>query len=387
MLQWDSDDESVGDMTRVSDALEEVVANYDQKHARNYGNIVGDDSNYARDDSHARDDSDDDIDEMELLQLRSLVQQIKLQTVIGDNFKPVQYQGSSSVSQEMVEDSYRQLLVDHSLVLEEREQLEVKLKQLLGKDGDNFQERIIKAEKERDLARRETQAVKLEVENLKISHRNLQQFYQDQGNQLGTVKILKSCEVKIMKPRMNGVGATVPVEDYNRLKELHRALSWQLEDSQQMATQQQEELTQVINRAKTAEQEIRNHKFSRKPVQADNSRAPSSQDDGKGRGGGGVANFGGGSYEIEMTIPGQKVPLVIGKGGEIIKRLMEETGAKVWIVQEDATMGNQKCLNIRGTKENAELAEARVNEILESKQSFVKKPWRDNNYKTNTARN
>ena len=96
--------------------------------------------------------------------------------------------GSSSVSQEMVEDSYRQLLVDHSLVLEEREQLEVKLKQMLGKDGDNLQERIIKAEKERDLARRETQAVKLEVENLKISHRNLQQFYQDQGNQLGTAK-------------------------------------------------------------------------------------------------------------------------------------------------------------------------------------------------------
>ena len=101
----------------------------------------------------------------------------------------------------MVEDSYRQLMVDHSLVLEEREQLEVKLKQLLGKDGDNFQERIIKAEKARDLARRETQAVKLEVENLKISHKNLQQFYQDQGKQLSTDKIIKSFQVKIVKTR------------------------------------------------------------------------------------------------------------------------------------------------------------------------------------------
>merc|ERR1719186_1287112 len=176
-------------MTRVSDALGEVVASYDQ--------------------NHVRDDSDDDVDEMEVLQLRSLVQQIKLQTVISNNFIPVEYQGNSSVSQEMVEDvenSYRQLMVDHSLVLEEREQLEATLKQLLGKDGDNFQERINKAEKERDLARRETQAAKLEVENLRISHRNLQQYYQDQGNQSGTVKILKSCEVKIMKPRMNGVG-------------------------------------------------------------------------------------------------------------------------------------------------------------------------------------
>ena len=102
MLQWDSDDESVGDMTRVSDALEEVVANYDRKHDRNYGNRVEDDSNHARDDrnlvgddsNHARDDSDDDIDEMELLQLRSLVQQIKLQTVVGDNPMPVEYQGT-----------------------------------------------------------------------------------------------------------------------------------------------------------------------------------------------------------------------------------------------------------------------------------------------------
>ena len=64
---------------------------------------------------------------------------------------------------------------------------------------------------------------------------------------------------------MNGKSDTVPVEDYNRLKEIHRALSWQLEDSQKMETELKEELTQAISRAKTAEQEIRNHNFSRWP--------------------------------------------------------------------------------------------------------------------------
>ena len=77
MLAWDSDDESVGDMTRVSDALGGVhhlhVANADTNHAK---------------------DGEDDIDEMELLQLRNLVQQIKLQTVIGDNFMKGENKGN-----------------------------------------------------------------------------------------------------------------------------------------------------------------------------------------------------------------------------------------------------------------------------------------------------
>ena len=36
---------------------------------------------------------------------------------------------------------------------------------------------------------------------------------------------------------------------------------------------------------------------------------------------------------FEMLIPGTKVGLIIGTGGEIIKRLMEETGAKLVILQ------------------------------------------------------
>ena len=50
-----------------------------------------------------------------------------------------------------------------------------------------------------------------------------------------------------------------------------------------------------------------------------------------GGGGGGPPAPGGGSYE--MMVPGSKVGLIIGKGGANIKRLQEETGAKIIIIQ------------------------------------------------------
>jgi transcription antitermination factor NusA-like protein len=41
----------------------------------------------------------------------------------------------------------------------------------------------------------------------------------------------------------------------------------------------------------------------------------------------------GGSSVFEMIVPGDKVGLIIGKGGETIKQLQEATGAKMVIVQ------------------------------------------------------
>lgn len=46
---------------------------------------------------------------------------------------------------------------------------------------------------------------------------------------------------------------------------------------------------------------------------------------------GGNANFG--AYQ-EIMVPGAKVGLVIGKGGETIKSLQERTGAKMVIIQD-----------------------------------------------------
>ena len=98
------------------------------------------------------------------------------------------------VTEEDVEAKYRQLQADHGDVVEERDQLAARINQLTmqgeggqGSQGvDNITEMIAKIERERDEARRETQAAKEEVKNLKISQMNLKLYYQEKANQLGT---------------------------------------------------------------------------------------------------------------------------------------------------------------------------------------------------------
>lgn len=51
------------------------------------------------------------------------------------------------------------------------------------------------------------------------------------------------------------------------------------------------------------------------------------QNMGGGGGGGGGRNF------VEIMIPGPKVGLIIGKGGETIKQLQERSGAKMVVIQ------------------------------------------------------
>ena len=36
---------------------------------------------------------------------------------------------------------------------------------------------------------------------------------------------------------------------------------------------------------------------------------------------------------FEMMVPGHKIGLIIGKGGETIKQLQEQSGAKIVIIQ------------------------------------------------------
>ena len=53
-----------------------------------------------------------------------------------------------------------------------------------------------------------------------------------------------------------------------------------------------------------------------------------------GGGMGGMGGMGGGQGGLfEVMVPGNKVGLIIGKGGETIKMLQEQTGAKVIIIQ------------------------------------------------------
>jgi len=59
--------------------------------------------------------------------------------------------------------------------------------------------------------------------------------------------------------------------------------------------------------------------------------------------------------QIEMMVPGNKVGLVIGKGGETIKQLQEKSGAKLVIIQEGPETEMEKALRITGDPQTIEV--------------------------------
>merc|ERR1719187_2705215 len=77
---------------------------------------------------------------------------------------------------------------------------------------------------------------------------------------------------------------------------------------------------------------------------------------------------GGGGGNFEMMIPGHLVARVIGKGGEVIKALQEETGAKIVIIQESKEFANEKLLKITGPPEKVEFARVRVDQVIADEQ-------------------
>lgn len=87
--------------------------------------------------------------------------------------------------------------------------------------------------------------------------------------------------------------------------------------------------------------------------------------DGRGNrmgGGGGGGGMGGGGFE--MMIEGPLVARIIGKGGENIKRLQEETGAKIVIIQDTKDFADQKPLRISGPPDKVEYAKQRVMQTI-----------------------
>lgn len=64
----------------------------------------------------------------------------------------------------------------------------------------------------------------------------------------------------------------------------------------------------------------------------------SSSSSGGGGGGGNHPGF------TEIMIPGPKVGLIIGKGGETIKQLQEKSGAKMVVIQDGPNQEQEKPL-------------------------------------------
>ena len=98
--------------------------------------------------------------------------------------------------------------------------------------------------------------------------------------------------------------------------------------------------------------------------------------EGQSRGGGGGGGVGGvplgtGGGFFEMMIPGHKVGLVIGKGGETIKQIQEQTGATLIIIQDSNQQAEQKPMRITGAPESVERAKAEVFKILNQQVEYV----------------
>jgi predicted PilT family ATPase len=56
-----------------------------------------------------------------------------------------------------------------------------------------------------------------------------------------------------------------------------------------------------------------------------------------------------------MMVPGPKVGLIIGKGGETIKQLQERSGAKLVVIQEGPESESEKPLRITGGPQSLEV--------------------------------
>lgn len=68
--------------------------------------------------------------------------------------------------------------------------------------------------------------------------------------------------------------------------------------------------------------------------------------------------------QLEILVPGAKVGLIIGKGGETIKYLQDKSGAKMIVVQEGPNNEGSKPLRITGETEKVEAAKELVCDLV-----------------------
>lgn len=77
-------------------------------------------------------------------------------------------------------------------------------------------------------------------------------------------------------------------------------------------------------------------------------------------------NLGAGGEQLEVFVPKTAVGVVIGKGGEMIKKIQTESGCKLQFVQgKNDAPGDRRCI-ITGTKQQVEEAKLTIEELIES---------------------
>ena len=83
---------------------------------------------------------------------------------------------------------------------------------------------------------------------------------------------------------------------------------------------------------------------------------------------GGMVSMNGNTTMIEVMVPGNKVGLVIGKGGDTIRQLQERAGVKMVMIQDSnqASM-MEKPLRITGDNMKCQHAKELVMELIRDK--------------------
>lgn len=100
--------------------------------------------------------------------------------------------------------------------------------------------------------------------------------------------------------------------------------------------------------------------------------------------GGGAPRAGLGSNNYtEIMIPGSKVGLIIGKGGETIKQLQEKTGAKMVVIQDGPGQEMEKPLRISGDPQKVEHAKSLVYDLIQDKGDGAQQPNSRPNFNNN----
>lgn len=91
-------------------------------------------------------------------------------------------------------------------------------------------------------------------------------------------------------------------------------------------------------------------------------------------GGGGFSNgmgFGGRGGSIDIPVPRAAVGIVIGKGGEMIKKIQSETGCKVQFKQDDGQSEDRLC-SLTGPPDKVQAAQDMIQDLLNNSNVSIK---------------
>lgn len=83
-------------------------------------------------------------------------------------------------------------------------------------------------------------------------------------------------------------------------------------------------------------------------------------------GGGGLGGLGPDQQEAQMQVAASKCGLVIGKGGESIRHIMQQSGAYIELSRANGPSATEKFFTIRGTPQSIEVAQQLISEKIGS---------------------